>query len=227
MTQTLNGLILKGIGGFYYVEAAGSVYECRARGIFRKQRLTPLCGDRVVISVPDTGMPMVDSIEERKNFLIRPPVANLDQLFIVASTCEPAPNQLVLDKLISVAVHKRIAPIVVITKTDLKSPSALQEIYRLSGIPAYPVSSETGEGVDAIKALLKGKISAFTGNSGVGKSSLLNRIDSRLGLEIGDISRKLGRGRHTTRQAQLYPVEGGYVADTPGFPRWISNSASG
>ena len=193
------------------------MYECRARGIFRKQRGTPLCGDRVTISIPETGLPMVDSIEPRRNSLIRPPVANLDQLLIVASTCEPDPNQLVLDKLISIAVHKGIRPIVVVTKTDLQGPEPLMDVYRTSGIAVYPVSSETGEGVGAVKALLEGKISAFTGNSGVGKSSLLNRIDGRLGIETGDISRKLGRGRHTTRQAQLYPVEGGYVADTPGF----------
>ncbi|MCI8497306.1 MAG: ribosome small subunit-dependent GTPase A [Clostridiales bacterium] len=217
MSRILEGLILKGIGGFYYVEAAGSVYECRARGIFRKQRVTPLCGDRVTISIPETGMPMVDSIGERKNSLIRPPVANLDQLLIVASTCEPDPNQLVLDKLISIAVHKGIEPVVVVTKTDLKSPDSLLQIYRTSGIPVYPVSSETGEGIEAVKALLAGKISAFTGNSGVGKSSLLNRIDGCLGIETGNISHKLGRGRHTTREAQLYAVEGGYVADTPGF----------
>ena len=212
------GLIIKGIGGFYYVEAADSVLECRARGIFRKNGQTPLAGDRVKVSLPETGMPMVDAILPRKNSLIRPPVSNLDRLFIVISVCDPGPNTLVVDKLISIAEHKGIEAVAVINKADLSDPQELARIYRMAGIPVCVVSAQTGEGIGQVRELLTDRICAFTGNSGVGKSSLLNRLDARLGLATGDISKKLGRGRHTTRQVELYRQEnGGYLADTPGF----------
>ncbi len=218
--ELLEGIIRKGIGGFYYVEAAdGSITECRARGIFRKNGITPVAGDHVAFRVsPEDGAGFVEEIHPRKNYLVRPPVANIDQLFIIASVRDPSPSTLIIDKTIAAAENKGIEPVVIATKTDLESPDPLAEIYRTAGIPFYAVSSETGEGVDAIRALLCGKISAFTGNSGVGKSSLLNRIDSRFSLQTGETSRKLGRGRHTTRQVELLPLEGGgYVADTPGF----------
>lgn len=212
------GLIVKGIGGFYYVKAADSVLECRARGIFRKNKQTPLAGDQVKVSLPETGMPMVDEILPRRNSLIRPPIANLDRLFIVVSVCDPGPNTLVVDKLISIAEHKEIEPVVIVNKTDLADPMELLDIYRRAGIPVCRVSAGTGEGIEQVRDLLTNRICAFTGNSGVGKSSLLNRLDPRLGLATGDISKKLGRGRHTTRQVELYEQEnGGYLADTPGF----------
>lgn len=212
-----DGKIIKGIGGFYYVEAADAVYECKARGIFRREKLTPLCGDFVKISVNQDAENTIDEIKPRKNFLNRPPLANIDNLIIVASTVKPCPSTLILDKLIAVAEFKDIEPIIVVTKSDLSPSDELVDIYKKAGFTAVSVSNETGEGADEVKALLKGKTSAFTGNSGVGKTSLLNLIAPELELATGQISEKLGRGRHTTREAQLFSVAGGYIADTPGF----------
>lgn len=218
MEQERIGLILKGIGGFYYVQAGDTVYECRARGVFRKNAITPLAGDRVRLQLEENQSPVIAEILPRKNSLIRPPMANLDQLVLVAATCDPAPSTLVIDKIIAAAEDKEIEPVLVISKIDLEQAEWLREIYEPIGFPVILVSSATGEGVERVKSLLRGKVTAFTGNSGVGKSTLLNRIDPRLGLETGEISRKLGRGRHTTRQVELFPLEGGgYVADTPGF----------
>ncbi|HIT52442.1 MAG TPA: ribosome small subunit-dependent GTPase A [Candidatus Fimivicinus intestinavium] len=214
----LNGLLQKGIGGFYYVEAADTVYECRARGIFRKRRQAPLVGDKVRITVDEAGREnTIDEILPRKNFLRRPPLANLEQLILVASSCEPSPNLFLLDKLTAIAVSKQIAPVMVFTKTDLCNADAFIGIYRQAGIPAFSVSCKTGEGVEAFRPILAGKLSAFTGNSGVGKSSLLNCLDASLRLPTGEISDKLGRGRHTTRQSEIFHLAGGLVADTPGF----------
>ena len=215
----LQGLIMKGIGGFYYVKAEdGNTYECRARGIFRKKKMAPYAGDRVTISAEEDGTGAIESIEPRKNDLIRPPVANIDQLFIVVSMRDPSPSTLIIDKTIAAAENKNIEPVLVLSKTDLEDAGWLREIYEKAGIPCITVSSVSGEGVEEVRGLLRGKISAFTGNSGVGKSTLLNRINEKFALETGEISQKLGRGRHTTRQVELLPLEdGGYVADTPGF----------
>lgn len=223
----LTGLILKGIGGFYYVKAdtetgdstlPGMVYECKARGVFRKNSVTPLVGDCVRLLIEENQSPVIEEILPRRNSLVRPPVANLDQLVLVAASCDPAPSTLVIDKIIAVAEDKGIAPVLVISKVDLEQAQWLREIYEPIGFPVIQVSSSTGEGVAEVRELLREKITAFTGNSGVGKSTLLNQIDSRFCLETGEISKKLGRGRHTTRQVELLELEGGgYVADTPGF----------
>ncbi|MDD6174263.1 MAG: ribosome small subunit-dependent GTPase A [Firmicutes bacterium] len=213
-----SGVILKGIGGFYYVLAGDTVFECKARGIFRKEKRTPLAGDRVLLSagsVPEQGV--IDSILERKNSLIRPPVANLDRLFVVASSVEPSLNLLITDKLVAIAEDKGIEPVVVFTKTDLQSVTEAEQIYRSAGIRVLSVSPENPR-TEELLSLLRGCQSAFTGNSGVGKSTLLNRLLPMLQQETGDISKKLGRGRHTTRQVELFAVPGGgFVADTPGF----------
>ena len=214
----MTGLIMKGIGGFYYVEAADTVYECKARGIFRRHSQKPLAGDQVVIVPAEDGTATIDEILPRKNQLVRPPVANIDQLIITASTCDPVPNPLIIDKMTALAVHKNIQPVVVITKSDLDDGAWLKEIYDLAQIRCVLFSAVSGEGAGEMKELLRNRISAFSGNSGVGKSSLLNRLYGGLQLETGDISQKLGRGRHTTRQVELFKLEGGgYVADTPGF----------
>lgn len=212
-----DGKIIKGIGGFYYVEAANAVYECKARGLFRKEKITPLCGDFVKISVNEGAENTIDEIMPRRNFLSRPPLANIDNLIIVASTQKPRPSALIIDKLIAVAEFKDIEPIIVVTKSDLSSSQEMVQAYKKAGFTAISVSNETGEGVDEVKAVLKGKTSAFTGNSGVGKTTLLNKIAPDLNLKTGTISDKLGRGRHTTREAQLFSVAGGYIVDTPGF----------
>ncbi len=208
------------MGGFYYVKTTQALFECRARGKFRKIEQTPRVGDEVEISPTEEGKGYVTRILPRRNFLVRPPLANIDRLILVTSIDEPAPNTLVLDKLIAIAEHKEIDPAVVISKADLQKDQAVAfaDIYRGCGFDVFVVSNETGEGVDQVRAYLQGKLSAFCGNSGVGKSSLLNRIDERLQLETAHISQKLGRGRHTTRHVELYELpEGGYIADTPGF----------
>lgn len=214
----INGTILKGIGGFYYVEAADNkIYECKARGVFRKEKIIPLAGDNVTISVDENNKNSIDKILERKNFFNRPPVANVDNLVIVSSTCDPKPNLLIIDRLTAVAVFKGVKPIIVFTKDDLSSADEYTEIYKNAGFSVFSVSNETGEGVEDVKQCLENGISVFTGNSGVGKSSLINRIFPGMELETGEISRKLGRGRHTTRHVELYPFGNGYIADTPGF----------
>ncbi len=213
-----DGIIIKGIGGFYYVEAAdGIIYECKARGVFRKEKITPLAGDRVVITVDENNKNSIDKISERKNFFKRPPIANVDKLVIVSSVCDPKPNLLIIDRLTAVAVYKNVEPIIVFTKDDLQSADEYFDIYTKSGFKTFSVSNETGEGVDAVKDAVMGGISVFTGNSGVGKSSLINRMYPDFRLETGEISKKLGRGRHTTRHVELYKVNNGCIADTPGF----------
>ena len=203
-SKTLNGILLKGIGGFYSVEAADAVYICKARGVFRKKRITPLSGDRVQITVSDS-----DADELR-----RPPVANIDNLIIVVSTTAPRPSPFVIDKLIALAEQKEIEPIVVFTKTDIVPTDTLFEVYRKAGIPCFAVSNQTGEGVEAVRALLHGKISAFTGNSGVGKTSLLNRIAPNLRRETGEISDKLGADAIPRR----YDSQGGFGRMLPRIP---------
>lgn len=218
MNETVQGIVIQSIGGFYYVEAADAVYECRARGIFRKREMTPLAGDHVRFTPQEGGTGSLDAVESRRNFLVRPPVANVDCLLVVAAVTDPAPHLLVLDKMIAIAEYKGIEPVVVVNKCDLGSAQALEEIYRKAGLQVIALSAGKGQGIDELRTHIAGKVSVLTGNSGVGKSSLLNRIDPALQLETGEISRKLGRGRHTTRVACLYPLAGGgYIVDTPGF----------
>lgn len=212
-----NGIILKGIGGFYYIEADGEIFECKARGVFRKEGITPLVGDSVVISVEENGKNSIEKILERRNFFNRPPIANVDNLVIVASTCEPGPNALIIDRLTAIAYYKDVRPIVVFTKVDLKRDGELIDIYSHTGIPTFAVCPKDKESIEMLKAELEGSVSVFTGNSGVGKSTLLNCISPEFELQTGEISKKLGRGRHTTRHVELFKIGNGYIADTPGF----------
>jgi len=212
------GLIIKGIGGFYYVEAAGAIYECKARGLFRKLGVTPTVGDVCEFSVPESGIAVIDSIDERRNCLIRPAVANLDKLFIVASSKLPQPNSLVLDRLTAIAEYNDIEPIMVFTKLDLGDVTEIAAVYKKAGLKTVLVNYETGDGLNELRELMKDCVSAFAGNSGVGKSTLINAIAPQLLLETGEVSEKLGRGRHTTRNVELFPLPfGGRLADTPGF----------
>lgn len=214
----MDGRLIKGIGGFYYVETADAIYECKARGKFRKEKITPLVGDLVSITVNENAENTLDEIKTRKNQLVRPPLSNLDQLFIVASVVDPVINTFVLDRLIAIAEFKKIEPVIVITKIDLDgSYSKYYDLYTKAGFKVICCNNANGDGAKVIKAMLKDKISAFTGNTGVGKSTLLNAIDHTLNIETGETSKKLGRGRHTTRHCQLYKVADGYIADTPGF----------
>ena len=221
MEDHSTGLIVKATGGFYYVQMddAMDVLECRARGLFRQQGQSPLVGDMVGVEMTGKTTGSIKEIYPRKNSMIRPPIANLDRLFLVTSIREPFPNTLVLDKMIAIAEYKGIQPILVITKADLDDCSDLEAIYRKVGIPVYVVSSQSGLGVEQVRSAMdQPGISVFTGNSGVGKSSLLNALDQRLAIKTAEISMKLGRGRHTTTHVQLYPLlSGSYVADTPGF----------
>ncbi len=213
-----DGRIIKGIGGFYYVETAEAVYECKARGAFRQKKITPLVGDLVSITVNENAENTIDEIKERKNYLVRPPLANIDRLFVVSSICDPSINTFVIDRIIAIAEYKEIEPIIVITKIDLDgSYNKYYDIYSKAGFKVVLCDNKSGKGAEEVKSLLKDKISAFTGNTGVGKSSLLNAVDSRLSIETGQTSKKLGRGKHTTRHCELYKINGGYVADTPGF----------
>ena len=219
MASIQNGLIIQGIGGFYYVETADAVYECKARGAFRKEGITPVAGDRVEIAVNADGITgTLQRVLPRKNVLVRPPVANLDQLAVVASIAEPAPHPLLLDKLIAIAEENEIEPLLVITKSDLQDTTEWEDIYRKAGIDVYTVTVNNPQSAAPLRERLRGKITVFAGNSGVGKSSLLNVIEPNWQRETGEISQKLGRGRHTTRSAELFALpEGGYLADTAGF----------
>lgn len=219
-TEFRSGLIIKSIGGLYTVESPDGIYECVPRGVFRKEGKSPCVGDRVEFS----DEKVITKILPRKNHIIRPPLANMDQLFFVVSVCEPSPNLTLLDKFIAIAEFKNIKPVVVLTKVDLDRSDNIYNIYSNAGIDVVVIDYNDGSGKEQIKEMLKGKISAFTGNSGVGKSTLLNAIDSSLELQTGEISKKLGRGRHTTRHAELYKLDnGGYIADTPGFSTFETN----
>ena len=211
------GLIIKAISGFYYVEVADKIYECKARGAFRKDKSAPLVGDLVTISLSQNGYCVIDEIHPRKNSLIRPPMANIDNIVIVCSTVSPSPNYTVIDKMISTAVYNDMEPVIVISKSDISSGEELYDIYSKTGIKTILYSSVTGVGVEEIYSILPNKITAFIGNRGVGKSTLLNKLFPDFNLTTGEISEKLGRGRHTTRTVELFKTRDGYVCDTPGF----------
>ena len=214
--------ITKGIGGFYYVKTTDGIVECKARGIFRKRGITPVAGDNVTLS--DDGT-MIDEILPRKNVFIRPPIANLDILFIVTSTTQPVPSTLVLDQLAAAAIYKDVQPVLVVTKSDLAAADMLRTAYAGSGIPLVQLNYETGEGLDEVKGYIEGHLCAFCGNSGVGKSTLLNALLPEAERETSAISQKLGRGRHTTREVTIFEAFGGRIADTPGFASLEANRA--
>ena len=182
-----SGIITKCLGGLYTVESPDGIYECRARGVFRNKGISPCVGDTVLLREG-----VIAEIAERRNCIIRPPLANLDQLVFVVSTCSPAPNFLILDKFIAIAEYKGIIPVVVITKTDLGDSAPLREVYGSIGIDVLTVDYADEASVQAVRDMLAGKISAFTGNSGAGKSTLLNAVDPTLDIPTAEISRKLG-----------------------------------
>ena len=220
----IEGRIIKGIGGFYYVDTDNGLYECRARGIFRKNKITPLVGDRVSISVVDeeNKKGVVEEIEERDTELVRPPIANVDKALIVFAIKNPSPNLSLLDRFIVLAEKENLEIVIVFTKVDLDADGELLEelksIYEVSGYKVIPVSNKLKLNIDKIKEELKENTVVFAGPSGVGKSSLLNEVDKNFELKTGEVSDKIKRGKHTTRHAELLKLEcGGMVADTPGF----------
>ena len=214
----MTGIIIKALSGFYYVKTDTEIYTCKARGSFRKSGVSPLVGDRVEFSPMDDFTGTVESILPRKTQLKRPPVANIDKLFILSSFENPAPNTSVIDKLTVLARHAGIEPIIVFNKSDMGDFGKFEKIYKNAGFKTFVLSALKGEGIEELKAELKDSISAFTGNSGVGKSSVLNAVLGDDIIATGDVSQKLGRGKHTTRHSEIYPLSfGGFVADTPGF----------
>ena len=210
--------IIKALSGFYYVQTEDGVVECRARGRFRRQDQSPLVGDFVRITRQGAGKGVLEELLPRKNAFIRPAVANIDQLVVLASCAVPVTEPFLIDRVLAIAQLQSVPALVVVNKDDLASAQPLAEIYRRAGVPVLVTSAETGEGIDALRAALAGKLSCLTGNSGVGKSSLLNCVCPGLQLPVGEVSEKLGRGRHTTRHIELYALAPDtFVADTPGF----------
>jgi ribosome biogenesis GTPase len=214
----MEGIILKSIGGFYYVHDGTNLITCRARGRFRHLGITPLVGDRVTVTrlTNDTGV--LDTVLERKNVFFRPPIANVDQLVLFASETIPRTDPFLLDRVAAIGTWQDCPSIICINKCDLGQSERLYPIYKQAGFSTLQISAKTGEGIETLRSLLRGKISVFTGNSGVGKSSMINALFPNMDLEVGEVSEKLGRGRHTTRTVELFQMDEDIViADTPGF----------
>ena len=214
----MNGLIIKALSGFYYVSVEDTVYECKPRGVFRKNNDDIFVGDMVEISLLPQDKGVIENVLPRKNFLSRPPVANIDKMFIISSYVTPAPNTVIIDTMTAIAEDKGIEPIIVFNKSDMGDFSQIADIYRSAGFKVYIVSATNNIGIDELRAELYNSVSVFTGNSGVGKSSILNALFGKDFLKTGEVNEKLGRGRHTTRHTELFSIEnGGFIADTPGF----------
>ena len=217
MEQLQTGRIVKALSGFYYVRHDARVIECRARGIFRKEHITPLVGDEVRFSMQGKRG-TVEEILPRRNSFLRPAVSNLDALVLLASGSNPVTDPFLIDRVCAIAGDRGVPVLICVNKTDLNDGARLIRIYRHAGYEVFPTSAETGEGMDALRAAIAGKTVAFTGNSGVGKSSVLNCLDRSFAIETGEVSEKLGRGRHTTRHVELYALgENTFAIDTPGF----------
>ncbi len=217
MSEKQTGRILRSISGFYDVQTPAGLINCRARGILRKEGNSPLTGDLVEISV-ERGKGMVETILPRKNSFVRPAVANVDALVLFAANTNPITEPFLIDRVAAIAGDQEVPVYLCVNKCDLDPAEDLIRIYTHAGFRVIPCSAETGEGIEELRALIWGKLTAFTGNSGVGKSSVLNRLCPALKLPTGEVSEKLGRGRHTTRHVELYKLgEDTYVADSPGF----------
>jgi len=209
-------MILKSIGGFYYVRSGDSIIECKAKGKFRKLSLSPIAGDLVETEF-DGSTNVISEVKKRKNRFVRPPVANLDLMVIVISTVDPSPNYLVIDKLCAIARYKGVDVAMVVTKSDIAEYESVVRVYEKAGYRVFTTGEDDSEELDRIREYMKGKLCVFSGNSGVGKSTLLNKLFPDLDLETGETSKKLGRGKHTTRRVEIYEIDGCLVADTPGF----------
>ncbi len=217
MAKLMAGRIIRSISGFYEVQTQDGAVTCRARGNLRRTQMIPLTGDLVEITV-EKGKGMVERIQPRKNQFVRPAVANVDALVVFAANVNPVTEPFLIDRVAAIAGDQEVPVYVCVNKCDLDPAVDLVKIYTRAGFPVIRASAETGEGVEELKQLISGKLVAFTGNSGVGKSSMLNCLCPELNLPVGEVSEKLGRGRHTTRHVELYSLGNDtYVADTPGF----------
>ncbi len=217
MNKRLTGRIIRSLSGFYEVQTPEGTITCRGRGVLRKGGESPLTGDMVEITV-DKGRGMVEKILPRRNRFIRPAVANIDALVVFAANVNPVTEPFLIDRVAAIAGDREVPVILCVNKCDLDPAVDLVRIYRHAGFSVILASAETGEGVQELRQMIHGKLVAFTGNSGVGKSSMLNCLCPNLALPTGEVSEKLGRGRHTTRHVELYDLgDGTYVADTPGF----------
>ena len=213
-----DGIIIKALSGFYYVETAEGILECKARGRFRLDGTSPLVGDRVSCSLDSNGKGRIDKVEKRKNFFIRPAVANVDALVFVAANTNPVTDPFLIDRVSVIAESAGCELIICINKTDIDGADELYSIFTAVGYTVVRTSAETGDGIDALRATIDGKICAFTGNSGVGKSSIMNMLLPGVNIKTAEVSEKLGRGKHTTRHVELFDLgRGTYAADTPGF----------
>ena len=216
--MAVKGRIQKALSGFYYVDTGGCILTCRARGKFRREGISPLVGDWVDIQELGNGEGFVERVYPRKNTFLRPAVANIDQLVMIASAAIPRTDPFLIDRVSAIAALKGCRVVVLLNKCDLDRADELHRIYCSAGFPTLRVSAKTGEGMEELRALMSGKLSAFTGNSGVGKSSILNALDPGFHIRVGEVSQALGRGRHTTRHIELYRLDGGAeIVDTPGF----------
>ena len=216
MLKIETGRIVKSLSGFYDVQTQKKVITCRARGSMRRSGMSPLVGDIVDISV-EKGKGMVEKIHPRKNCFVRPAVANLDLLVVFAANVNPVTEPFLIDRVAAIAGDQEVPVCICVNKCDMDPGAELADIYRKAGYTVIQTSAETGLGLEALRAELSGKFCAFTGNSGVGKSSILNSLDPELQLPVGEVSEKLGRGRHTTRHVELYAIGDALIADTPGF----------
>lgn len=215
-----SGRIIKALSGFYYVESEEKIYQCRARGKFRKNDQTPLVGDFCEFSIENEVEGYILKLLPRKNALVRPPICNVDQALLVFSAKEPDLNTLLLNRFLILIEHLHIEPLICISKMDLAVQKDVHQLmfpYEAAGYRVYYVSAQENQGIEEIKHLFKKKVTVITGQSGVGKSSLLNALDIHLNIETNEISKALGRGKHTTRHVELLKMYDGYVADTPGF----------
>ena len=214
----ISGIIVKALSGFYYVLTAEGIIECKARGRFRLNGTSPLVGDRVMCSRDANGKGRIDCVEERRNWFIRPAVANIDALVFIAANTNPVTDPFLIDRVSVIAAEADCRLIICVNKTDIDAGDELFDIFTGAGFTVVRTSAETGEGIDELRQVLRGSICAFTGNSGVGKSSILNALSPGFNIETGEVSEKLGRGKHTTRHVELYDIGNNtYVADTPGF----------
>ena len=226
MASMAEGIIYKALSGFYYVETENETAECRARGRFRLEKNTPLVGDRVEFKPTEPGKGYLTAILPRKNMFVRPPVANIDLMIIVASAAIPVTDPFLIDRLTVTAHNSYCKSLICINKCDLDRADRLFGIYEAAGFTTIRTSAETGEGLDDLLGAMAGNVCALTGNSGVGKSSLLNMLDRDFRIAVGDVSKKLGRGRHTTRHVELFKLPGdALIADTPGFSAFDAETA--